>query len=82
LYYILYRSITFATRIKNYFRYDGDYVSVVHTPSQISPTGCSYSVVVKKEKVDEVLGISADFGYKILGVFEEVGRGKFTEVHR
>jgi len=79
-YYIAFNSITFAMRIKNYFRYDGDYVGVMHTPSQFALAGCSYSVKVKPPKLHEVLAIANEFDFKIKGVFQQTSEGQFFEV--
>jgi len=79
-YYIAFNSITFANRIKNHFRYDGDYVGVMHTPSQFALGGCSYSVKVKPQKLQQVLAISDEFGFKIKGVFQQTSDGQYFEV--
>jgi len=79
-YYIAFNSITFANRIKNYFRYDGDYVGVMHTPSQFALGGCSYSVKVKPAKLQQVLAISEEFEFKIKAVFKQTDDGQFIEV--
>ena len=79
-YLIAYNSVTFANRIKNHFRYDGDYVGVIHTPSEISKGGCSYSVKVKPFKLQEVLAISNEYGFKIKGIFQQTDDNRYNEV--
>ncbi|MDD3766164.1 MAG: DUF3343 domain-containing protein [Eubacteriales bacterium] len=81
MYYLIsYSSITYATRIKNFFKYDGDYVAMLHTPSQISKGGCSYSIKVKPHKVKQVLEVSKKCGYKIKGVYKQIDANTYEEV--
>lgn len=77
---IAYNSVTFANRIKNYFRYDGDYVGVIHTPVEISKGGCSYSVKVKPAKLEQVISVSRELGFKIKGVYRQTSDGRYVEV--
>ena len=78
---IIYNSVTFAKRIKDYFRRDGDYLAVIQTPSMLSPGGCSYSVKVKTAKLREVLEASRDLGFKVKGVYLQDTDGKYTVVN-
>ncbi len=79
MFYIVYSSITFATGIKNKFRYDREKISIMHTPSEISGGGCSYCLVTESyEKVLEILKASEEYGVKVKGVFQK-NNGIFTE---
>ena len=78
-YYIQFNSITTATRIKNHFRYDGDYVGVMHTPSEISKSTCSYSVKVKPHKLYQIVDIAHEMGYLIKAIHRQDEKGIFTE---
>jgi hypothetical protein len=80
LYYVIYNSVTMANRIKNHFRFDKDYIGVMHTPSKISVSGCSYSLKCKPEKLREILAVSEEFGIKVKGVFRQTGPDEFVEV--
>jgi len=77
---IVYGSITFANRVKKYFINDGDYVGIVHTPSEISKGGCSYSIKVKPQKLQEILEASNKFGFKIRGIYMQTEEGKFVPI--
>ena len=81
MYYIIaYSSITYATRIRNYFKYDGDYVGMLHTPREISKGGCSYSIKVKPGKLEQVLEVSKQCGFKIKGVYLQTDADTYEEV--
>lgn len=71
MYYVVFNSITLATRVRNYFRYTNSKTRLVHTPAEISKGGCSYSIVVEKPLVAEVIKIAKEYGIKVLGVFNE-----------
>ena len=79
-YLIVYSSITFAKRIQNHFKYDGDYLSVIQTPSELSQRGCSYSIKIKPRKLREVIDASGGCGFKIKGIFKQDG-DVYTEVN-
>lgn len=79
-YLIAFNSVTFANRIKKHFMYDGDYLGVLHTPSELTKGSCSYSVKVKPEKLQQVLDVSKEFDFKIKGVFLQSDDGKYIEV--
>ncbi|OQB14060.1 MAG: hypothetical protein BWY15_01432 [Firmicutes bacterium ADurb.Bin193] len=79
-YFIVFGSVTVASRIKKYFSHDADYLGVMHTPGEISNGGCSYCVKVKPSKLSQVLEASRKFGYKIRGIYKQTDDGKFFEV--
>jgi len=81
-YYIVYGSITYANRIRDFFSGERGFVGVAHTPSSISASGCSYSVRLTADKLDRALDASKQFGIRILGVYRDNGDGNFTEVAR
>ncbi len=79
MYYVVFNSVTLATRVKNYFKYTGERVRLVHTPKTISRGGCSYSLIVEKHLVPKVMEVALDYGIKVLGVYKETDDG-FAEV--
>lgn len=81
MYYIIYNSITFATGMKNKFRYDSERITIMHTPSKISGASCSYCLVVEKyEKALEIINASAEYGVDIKGLYRKTGEDKYEEV--
>ena len=81
MYYIIYNSITFATGMKNKFRYDNERITIMHTPSKISGASCSYCLVVEKyEKALEIINASAEYGVDIKGLYRKTGEDKYEEV--
>lgn len=81
MYYIVYSSITFATGIKNKFRYDAEPITVLHTPSAISGGGCSYSISVKTaSKALEIIRASEEYGVKIKGLYKQTDSENFEKL--
>lgn len=80
-YYIVYSSITFATGIKNKFRYDSERIDVLNTPSAISKASCSYCIRTKsKNKAFEIIKASKDYGVNILGFYKQTGENDYEEI--
>ena len=79
-YYVVYSSITFATRIKKYFEHSRYHVTLMHTPSEISKGGCSYAVRVKREALADVISISKSYRMRIRGVYKKVGDSYFEVI--
>lgn len=72
MYYIVYSSITFATGMKNKFRYDREKITVMHTPSEISGANCSYCLEVNSyDKALEIIKASEEYGVNVLGLYEK-----------
>ena len=81
MYYIVYNSITFATGMKNKFRYDKEQITIMHTPSKISQASCSYCLVTPKyEKAMEIINASTEYGVDIKGLYRKIGEDKYEEV--
>lgn len=81
MYYIVYSSITFATGMKNKFRYDREQITVLHTPSEISGASCSYCLKVNSfEKAIEIIKASEEYGVRIKGLYKKTDEEKFEEV--
>ncbi|MEE1042464.1 MAG: putative Se/S carrier-like protein [Clostridia bacterium] len=81
MYYIVYSSITFATGIKNKFRYDNARITVTHTPSKISGASCSYSLKVNSyEKALEIIKASTEYGVTIRGLYKETKENEFEKI--
>lgn len=81
MYYIVYNSVTYATAIKNKFRYDPQRISVTHTPSEISSAGCSYSVTVSNlQKALEIIRVSKEYGVKIKGFYRKTKNNAFEPI--
>ena len=79
MYYIVYGSVTYATRIKRLFDNERGFVSVLHTPSVISTGGCSYSLKLNKDKAKRAVELSKRYGVKVIGVYREEGK-EFVKV--
>ncbi len=81
MYYIVYNSITFATGMKNKFRYDREKITVMHTPSKISGASCSYCLEVDSfEKAVEIIEASAEYGVNIKGLYKKTDENIYEEV--
>ncbi len=81
MYYIVYNSVTFATGIKNKFRYDKDNIRVMHTPAKISTAGCSYSIRVDNfQKATEIINASKEYGVKIKGFYKQNSDSEFEKM--
>lgn len=81
MHYIVFNSVTGATRVKNYFRFSGERVSMTHTPKEISKGGCSYSIVAEPRLTDQVLEAAKEYGIKVLGIYEQTPNG-FSQINR
>lgn len=80
-YYIVYSSITFATGIKNKFRYDSSKIDVLHTPSAISKASCSYCVRTNsKSKALEIIEASKEYGVNILGFYKQTDENSYEKL--
>ena len=75
MYYVLFNSITMATRVRNHFKYEGVTLSMTHTPKEISKGGCSYSLIVKPVYLNNVLAIADDYGITVKGVYQQTESG-------
>ena len=81
MYYIVYNSITFATGMKNKFRYDKEQITVMHTPSDISGASCSYCLKVASfEKAMEIIKASAEYGVTVKGLYKKTDETDFEEI--
>ncbi len=81
MYYIVYSSITFATGMKNKFRYDKEQITLLHTPSKISGASCSYCLKVNSyEKAVEIINASEEYGVKIKGLYKKTDDDSFIEI--
>ena len=81
MYYIVFSSITFATGMKNKFRYDTEQIRVLHTPSKISGASCSYCLTVNSyEKALEIINASEEYGVKIKGLYKKTDEDSYEEV--
>lgn len=81
MYYIVYSSITFATGMKNKFRYDKEQITVMHTPSGISGASCSYCLKVNNfEKALEIIKASEEYGVTVKGLYRNTGEDGYEEI--
>ncbi len=81
MYYIVYNSITFATGMKNKFRYDKEQINLMHTPSKITGASCSYCLVTPNyQKAMEIIGASEEYGVAVKGLYRKTGEDKYEEV--
>ena len=81
MYYIVYNSITFATGMKNKFRYDREKISVKHTPSEISGANCSYCLEVDSyEKALEIIDASEEYGVTVRGLYKKTDSGSYEKI--
>lgn len=82
MYYIVYNSITFATGMKNKFRYDKEQITIMHTPSKISGASCSYCLSTETfEKAMEIIKASEEYGVTVKGLYKKTGEDKYEEVN-
>ena len=82
MYYIVYNSITFATGMKNKFRYDKEKITVMHTPSKISGASCSYCLEVSNyEKAMEIIRASEGYGVTVRGLYQKTNDGAYKEIN-
>lgn len=82
MYYIIYSSITFATGMKNKFRYDKEQITVMHTPSAISGASCSYCLKVGTlEKAMEIINASAEYGVTVKGLYRQKDNDNYEEIN-
>lgn len=79
-YFMAFASITTATRVKEYFQFDKDYLALMHTPKGIPVNGCSYCLKFKKGKLAGVLKAVYAMNLKILGVFEQNENNEYVQV--
>lgn len=70
-YYIVFSSITFASRVKRFFIGNDRDICLMHTPKSIPVNGCSYSLRVRKERVGEILKAARKMGIMTKGVYVE-----------
>ncbi len=75
MYYVLFNSITMATRIRNHFKYEGVSLYMAHTPKEISKGGCSYSIIVKPKYLEDILNVASEYGIAVKGVYEQTESG-------
>lgn len=80
-YYIVLSSITFATWLKRLFIGDLSPISIVHTPKAIPVGGCSYSLNVDENKVENLLEIANKYNIRVIGVYKRIPNGEFVKTH-
>lgn len=78
-YYIIFNSITYATRVKRYFLGNEHDIGLLHTPKSIPVNGCSYSLRVRRERVAQILNAANALGIKTKGIYVE-NNGEYEEV--
>lgn len=74
-YYVIFSSITFATRVKRFFIGNERDIGLLHTPKSIPVNGCSYCLRVRRNRVSEILAAADTMGIKTKGVFIEKDGG-------
>ena len=80
-YLIVLSSITYASKIKNYFLGDGDFIAIVHTPSEVSRGSCNYAVRLKENKLRAVLDMCNRNLIRVRGVYRIVSPNVYEEVN-
>ncbi|MBE7028911.1 MAG: DUF3343 domain-containing protein [Clostridia bacterium] len=71
-YYIaVFSSITFANRIKKKLENSPGYITLMHTPMQLSEKGCSYSLRFKEDKLNSVIETAKMMNIKIVSIYTE-----------
>lgn len=77
IYYLaIFSSITYANKIKKILDKQKGFTILMHTPSSISPNGCSYCLRFKEDKLNEVINRAKETNTKILNIYKEE-QGKY-----
>lgn len=72
--YITVGSVTTAVRLKRLLEGETGFpCDVVHTPSKISGSGCSYSVLADDRLKDEIRPFCSRHGIRIKGIYMREG---------
>ena len=78
VYLIMCRSLTYAQRVSNALERAG--ISALRSPSEISPTGCSYSVKIAARNLARALTILNGARLPYLGVYVNTAGYGYREV--
>ena len=73
---ILLRSITYAYKAKDYLAKEGIRVTVLRTPSSLSPCGCGFSIGTREDP-GRVCRLLERYGIRVVGVAKENGEGEW-----
>jgi len=73
---ILLRSITYAYKAKDHLAKKGIRVTVLRTPSSLSPCGCGFSIRTREDPKRVCRLLEAD-GIRVVGIAEENGEGNW-----
>ena len=80
VYLIMCRSLTYAQRVSNALERAGISARVLRSPSEISPTGCSYSVKIAARNLARALTILNGARLPYLGVYVNTAGYGYREV--
>ena len=70
-YLAVFSSITFANRIKKRLDNYPGFITLMHTPSEISDNGCSYSLRFKEARLKDVINEASNLNIKIKSIYIE-----------
>ena len=76
-YLAVFSSITFANRIKKKLENYPGFIALMHTPSQLSENGCSYTLRFKENLLNEVISTANEMNINIKKIYTEENN-KFT----
>lgn len=72
--FVLYSSITFATRVRKMFEGDPR-IALMHAPQGLPINSCAYALRVPKAMVGCVLNMSSELDIKTMGVYVKIEGG-------
>lgn len=79
-YLIMCRSLTYAQRISNALERAGMTARILRSPTEISPSGCSYSVKVAARHLSRTMTILNHTGLPYLGIYVSSPEVGYQEV--
>lgn len=80
VYYITFRSVTFAQRGEQLIKNTGKQVSLLRTPKWMESQGCGYSLRIRTGDVWEVIGLLRENGVNFRRVYLQLANGSLEEM--
>jgi hypothetical protein len=69
--FVLYSSITFATRVRKMFEGDSR-ISLMHAPQGLPIQSCAYALKVPKTELGDVLKVTKELDIKVIGIYVKI----------
>ena len=79
LYYITFRSVTFAQRGEQLLQKEGIPVVLMRTPRWMEAQGCGYCLRLKTKDIAGPVRILREFGVNLRKVYLQKGNGQWEE---